>query len=176
MGKTILQVENLTTSFFIQNQYYAAVDNVSFAIQENEIVAIVGESGCGKSALALSIAGLHGKERIRLEGTITYQNINLLTLTDSKLNKIRGKEIGMIFQEPLTALNQLMTVRKQIEENLNYPHSFIWKNGVNVQLLSNWISNPVRVYKLRIHMSYRVDRAKNYDFDCHCLFAFSCHS
>ena len=154
MGKTILQVENLTTSFFIQNQYYAAVDNVSFAIQENEIVAIVGESGCGKSALALSIAGLHGKERIRLEGTITYQNINLLKLTESKLNKIRGKEIGMIFQEPLTALNPLMTVGKQIEENLDYHTHLSEKQKIarTLQLLEQvGISNPVRVYKQYPH-------------------------
>ena len=84
MGKPILQVENLTTSFFIQNQYYAAVDNVSFTVRENEIVAIVGESGCGKSARALSIAGLHQKEQVRLEGAITNQNINIITLTESK--------------------------------------------------------------------------------------------
>ena len=74
MKKIILQVENLTTSFSIQNQYYAAVDDVSFTVHENEIVAVVGESGCGKSALALSIMQLHDKERTKLEGTIKYQN------------------------------------------------------------------------------------------------------
>ncbi len=98
--------------------------------------------------------GLHGKERIRLEGTIKYQNINLLTLTDSKLNKIRGKEIGMIFQEPLTALNPLMTVGKQIEENLDYHTHLSEKQKIarTLQLLEQvGISNPVRVYKQYPH-------------------------
>ena len=71
MEKAILQVENLTTSFLINNQYYPAVDDVSFAVHENEIVAIVGESGCGKSALALSIMQLHDQEKTRLQGSIT---------------------------------------------------------------------------------------------------------
>ena len=154
MDKVILQVENLTTSFLIQNQYYPAVDHVSFTVNENEVVAIVGESGCGKSALALSIMQLHHKERTRLTGSIKYRNKNLLDLTESKLNKIRGKEIGMIFQEPLTALNPLMTVGNQIEENLDY-HSKLSKKQKKVktlQLLEQvGIPYPERTYKQYPH-------------------------
>lgn len=154
MNKVILQVENLTTSFLIQNQFYAAVDNVSFTVNENEVVAIVGESGCGKSALALSIMQLHHKERTRLKGSIKYRNENLLDFTESKLNKIRGKEIGMIFQEPLTALNPLMRVGHQIEENLDY-HSELsekQKKDKTLKLLEQvGIPYPERTYKQYPH-------------------------
>lgn len=120
MNKVILQIENLTTSFRIQDEYHAAVDHVSFTVYENEIIAVVGESGCGKSALALSIMQLHNKQRTKIEGTILYKGNNLASMNESELNKVRGKELGMIFQEPLTALNPLMTVGRQIEENLDY--------------------------------------------------------
>lgn len=116
----ILQIENLRVSFRIHDHYYAAVDDVSLTVNENEVVAIVGESGCGKSALALSIMGLHPSERTKLEGTITFKGQNLLSLSTPQLNQIRGKDIGMIFQDPLTALNPLMTVGRQIEESMDY--------------------------------------------------------
>ncbi|MDQ0879868.1 ABC-type dipeptide/oligopeptide/nickel transport system ATPase component [Peribacillus sp. V2I11] len=73
MKKAILQIENLTTSFRIGNKYHAAVDDVSFTVNENEIVAVVGESGCGKSALALSIMQLHNKQRTKSQGNIKYK-------------------------------------------------------------------------------------------------------
>ena len=98
MSKPLLEIEHLTTSFRINNQYYPAVDDVSLTVHENEVLAIVGESGCGKSALALSILGLHSNNRTKMNGSISYKGTNLLTLTDNKMNKIRGKEIGMIFQ------------------------------------------------------------------------------
>lgn len=120
MEKSLLKIENLTTSFRIKDQYHAAVDNVSFTVNENEIVAVVGESGCGKSALALSIMQLHMKGNTKLEGSISFREKNLLSLNENQMNKVRGKDVGMIFQEPLTALNPLMTVGKQIEENLTY--------------------------------------------------------
>lgn len=154
MKKTILIVENLTTSFLINNQYYPAVDDVSFSVHENEIVAIVGESGCGKSALALSIMQLHDKEKTRLQGAITFKSKNLVDATESKLNKIRGKEIGMIFQEPLTALNPLLTIGKQIEENLDYHASLSrqQKKEKAVHLLEQvGIANPKQVYKQYPH-------------------------
>ena len=154
MEKVILQVENLTTSFLIDDQYYAAVDDVSFTVNENEIVAIVGESGCGKSALALSIMQLHPKEQTRLKGSIKYKNYHLFNIPESKLNKIRGKEMGMIFQEPLTALNPLMTVGNQIAENLDY-HSELsekQKKIKTLQLLEQvGIAFPERIYKQYPH-------------------------
>ncbi|HDR7735018.1 TPA: ABC transporter ATP-binding protein [Bacillus thuringiensis] len=120
MKNPLLRIENLQTSFRIQDQYHAAVDDVSLTVHENEIVAIVGESGCGKSALALSIMRLHNEANTKLQGQLYYRDKDLLTMSASEMNKVRGSNMGMIFQEPLTALNPLMTVGKQIEENLNY--------------------------------------------------------
>ncbi|CAG7646903.1 Oligopeptide transport ATP-binding protein OppD [Paenibacillus solanacearum] len=116
----VLEVKELRVSFRIQDKYYAAVDGVSLTVHPNEVLALVGESGCGKSALALAIAGLHEAGRTRVEGSAMFHGADLLTLPSNELNAIRGKHIGMIFQDPLTALNPLMTVGRQIEESLDY--------------------------------------------------------
>lgn len=116
MSENLIEIKNLKTSFRIEDEYHAAVDDVSLTIKNNEVLAIVGESGCGKSALAFSIMGLHN--RAKIEGEILYRGKNLLEATPRELTKIRGKHIGMIFQDPLTALNPLMTIGAQIEEVL----------------------------------------------------------
>jgi len=114
LAKTLVDVKNLKTSFRINDEYYAAVDNVSLSVKENEVLAIVGESGCGKSALAFSIMGLH--TRAKVEGEILYNGENIVNASPRKLNNLRGKDLGMIFQDPLTALNPLMTIGDQIGE------------------------------------------------------------
>ncbi|WP_046232415.1 ABC transporter ATP-binding protein [Paenibacillus algorifonticola] len=116
MSEELLRMEHLTTSFRIADRYYAAVDDVTLTVRKNEILAIVGESGSGKSALAFSIMGLH--TRAKIEGHIYYKGQDLAHLPPSKLNKLRGKEMGMIFQDPLSALNPLMIIGSQIEEAL----------------------------------------------------------
>lgn len=120
MGNVLLEIENLRTSFRVKGNYYAAVDDVSLKIHENEVLAVVGESGCGKSALALSIMGLHHSSTTKLKGQVQFNGHNLLKLSAAKLNKVRGKQIGMIFQDPLTALNPLATIGAQIEEPMKY--------------------------------------------------------
>ncbi|VDG89442.1 Glutathione import ATP-binding protein GsiA [Lysinibacillus sphaericus] len=120
MAETVLEIENLRTSFNIKGNYYAAVDGVSLTVHKNEVVAIVGESGCGKSALALSIIGLHNAKTTKLEGQVNLKGQNLLNLPVEKLNKIRGKDLGMIFQDPMTALNPLATIGRQIAEPMDY--------------------------------------------------------
>lgn len=120
MKKELLRINNLVTSFRVNGKYYAAVDHVSMSVNENEVFAIVGESGCGKSALALSIMNLHNKAYTKIEGNIYFQEKDLLALNINDLNKIRGKDIGMIFQDPLTALNPLMKIGAQIEETLTF--------------------------------------------------------
>lgn len=114
----LLQINGLTTSFRIGDDYYPAVDNLSLTVKENEVLAIVGESGCGKSALALSIMKLHQEENTKIEGEILFQGKNLVPLSLEEMNRYRGKEIGMIFQDPMTALNPLMRVGQQIEESM----------------------------------------------------------
>src|SRR5690554_1623502 len=116
----LLKLENLTTSFRIKDNYYAAVDDVSLTINKNEVLAIVGESGSGKSALAFSIMGLHN--RARIEGKVIYKGENIANAPVSKMNKLRGKEMGMIFQDSLSALNPLMVVGAQIDEGIFLHH------------------------------------------------------
>lgn len=145
----LLQIEHLTTSFKISDDYYAAVDDVSLTVRENEIVAIVGESGSGKSALAFSIMGLHN--RAAIEGTIRFNGQNLAGLPPHKMNKLRGKEMGMIFQDPLSALNPLMIVGAQIEEALILHQQTLSKDKRKhrvIELLTQvGIRNPNQVYE-----------------------------
>lgn len=149
MDDPVLEIKSLRTSFRIQDQYYAAVDDVSLTVHEREIVAIVGESGCGKSALALSIMGLHHPKTTKLEGQVNFKGQNLLNLSLSKLNKIRGKEIGMIFQDPMTALNPLATIGRQIEEpmDIHLKLSSANKKKRTLELLRRvGIKNEQRIY------------------------------
>jgi len=120
MSEAILKIRNLRTSFRIQGNYYAAVDSINLDIFKNEVFAIVGESGSGKSATALTITKLHNTNYTRMEGEVLFEDKNLLTMTENQINKIRGRNIGMIFQDPLSALNPLMRVGAQIEETLFY--------------------------------------------------------
>lgn len=116
MTKELLKIKNLKTSFRIRDNYYAAVDNVSLTVNKNEVLAIVGESGCGKSALAFSVMGLHN--RAKIEGEILYNGYDIASASSAELNKLRGKDMGMIFQDPLTALNPLMMIGDQIGETI----------------------------------------------------------
>ena len=120
MSDVLLQIRDLRTSFRIEGKYYAAVDGVSLDIYKNEVFALVGESGSGKSALALSLTRLHNPLYTRIEGEVNFEGQELLGLSESALNKVRGKNISMIFQDPLTALNPLIKVGAQIEESLSY--------------------------------------------------------
>lgn len=153
-NQPLLQLQNLRTSFRIQDDYFAAVDDVSLTVNENEVVAIVGESGCGKSALALSIMGLHQKGRTKLEGNVNFNGRNLLSLSTAEINKVRGKDVGMIFQDPLTALNPLMSCGKQIEESMTY-HTKLSGSQIKarvIELLKKvGIPNPERTYKQYPH-------------------------
>ncbi|MDF2941931.1 MAG: oligopeptide/dipeptide transporter, ATPase subunit [Herbinix sp.] len=148
--KELLRISNLVTSFRINDQYYAAVDDVSISVKENEVFAIVGESGCGKSALALSIMNLHNKSYTEVKGNIYFKDKDLLSLNVNELNKIRGKDIGMIFQDPLTALNPLMKIGAQIEETLTFHTSLSKKEKQKraMQLLNDvGIQSPKLTYE-----------------------------
>ena len=119
-NNTLVEIKNLDVNFRVNDDYYKAVDNVNLKLKKNEILAIVGESGCGKSTLATSIMGLHNPLNTKLSGEIIYKDKNLLELSEEEYNEIRGGEIGMIFQDPLSALNPLMRIEAQIEEGLIY--------------------------------------------------------
>lgn len=149
-SEQLLTINNLHTGFRIKDTYYDAVDGVSISLKRNEILAIVGESGCGKSTLATSIIGLHDHNKTRVEGEIIYNGINLAKLNDENFNAVRGEEIGMIFQDPLSALNPLMKIQDQIEESLAF-HTKLSKSERKKRVLELLkqvgIPNPERTAK-----------------------------
>ena len=116
----LLEIRNLETAFRIKDDYFNAVDKVSLDLYRNEVLAIVGESGCGKSTLATTVMGLHNENLTKSTGEVIFNGKNLLELTEEEMNKIRTKDIGMIFQDPLSSLNPLHRIGKQIEEALMY--------------------------------------------------------
>jgi peptide/nickel transport system ATP-binding protein len=119
MAERLLDVKNLKTYFFTDEGTVRAVDGVDLHIDKGETLGVVGESGCGKSVTALSIMKLIPQPPGRIvEGSIHYDGQNLVELPPSRMRKIRGKEISMIFQEPMTSLNPVFTVGEQIAEAL----------------------------------------------------------
>lgn len=118
MSEALLSVKNLKTSFFTHVGEVKAVDDVSFDIGVGEAVAIVGESGCGKSVTAMSIMRLVSHPGKITQGSITFQGKDLVQLPDAEMHKIRGNNIGMIFQDPMTSLNPVLTIEQQITEAL----------------------------------------------------------
>ncbi len=118
MTSPILTVSNLTTSFRVEGQWKSVVRNLSFDIKPKETLAVVGESGSGKSVTALSIMRLTPPQSSRIEGSVKLNGKELLTLPDAEMRHIRGNEIAMIFQEPMTSLNPVLTIGFQIAEAL----------------------------------------------------------
>ena len=115
--ETILQIEDLQTHFFTAVGTVRAVDGVSYSLKAGETLGVVGESGCGKSVTALSVLRLVANPPGRIVGgAIRFEGRNLLEVSDAEMERIRGNEISMIFQEPMTSLNPLYTVGKQIAE------------------------------------------------------------
>jgi len=119
----LLRIRNLSAGFEVEGRYLEAVDRVSFDIPARTTVGLVGESGCGKSVTAMSILRLLPQPSGRISsGEILFAGRDLGTLPDEELRHIRGDEISMIFQEPMTALNPLHTVGRQIQETLLLHH------------------------------------------------------
>ena len=115
----LLEVENLRTHFFTRAGVVRAVDGVDFAVEKGRTLGIVGESGCGKSVTALSIMGLIPKPPARIvSGSIEFEGRDLTKLRDRELENLRGHEIAMIFQDPMTSLNPTLKIGTQITETL----------------------------------------------------------
>jgi peptide/nickel transport system ATP-binding protein len=114
----VLSVRDLTSSFLADGEWRSVVRNVSFDVMPGETVAIVGESGSGKSVTSLSIMRLLAKGSSRVEGSITLNGRDILSLSDKEMRAVRGKDAAMIFQEPMTSLNPIFTIGRQISEAL----------------------------------------------------------
>jgi oligopeptide/dipeptide ABC transporter ATP-binding protein len=117
----LLEVRNLTTHFFTQDGVVQAVNDVSYNVGVGETVALVGESGCGKTVSALSVLRLIQEPPGKImAGQVTFQGTDLLKISRTEMQKIRGAHISMIFQEPLTSLNPVLTVGLQLSEALSF--------------------------------------------------------
>ncbi|MCH8999821.1 MAG: ABC transporter ATP-binding protein [Proteobacteria bacterium] len=117
----ILEIENLQTQFFTSAGTVRAVDGITYTVNEGETVAIVGESGCGKSVSALSILRLIPDPPGRVVGgSIRFMGMDILALSDAEIRKVRGRRIAMVFQEPMTSLNPVLTIGLQLTETLEH--------------------------------------------------------
>ena len=114
----LLEIENLQTHFRTPEGVNRAVDGVSFTVEAGETVAIVGESGCGKSVTAGSVLRLIPEPPGKIKGSIRFEGVDLLKLDERAMRDIRGNQISMVFQEPMTSLNPVLTVGRQIGETL----------------------------------------------------------
>jgi peptide/nickel transport system ATP-binding protein len=135
--ETVLDVKNLQTVFFTNSGLFKAVDDVSFSVRRGETLAIVGESGCGKSVTALSVMRLVPDPPGRIVGgSIVLEGTDLLGLDDAEMRAIRGNRISMIFQEPMTSLNPVMRIGDQITEVLRLHQTMsskeAWKQAVDM--------------------------------------------
>ena len=120
----LLDVDRLTTAFPIEGRVVSAVSGVSFSLDAGETLALVGESGCGKSLTALSLLRLVEPPGRVVGGTVLLDGRDLLSLPERDMRRVRGKDIGLVLQEPMTALNPVHNIEKQIIEVLatHFPH------------------------------------------------------
>ena len=130
----MLQVRNLTVKFLSEKDENEVVKNISFNLKENKILGIVGESGSGKSVTSLAVLGLLPKNTIQ-EGTIFFDEKNLLTISDKEFQQIRGNKIAMIFQEPMSSLNPTLTCGSQVAEVLKQ-HTGLNKKEIYQEVIS----------------------------------------
>jgi len=130
-SKNLLEVKDLSTHFFTPDGVVRAVDDVSFELGYGETLGLVGESGCGKSVTALSLTRLVPNPPGRIvSGSVVFDGVDLLKLSEDGMRKLRGKEIGFIFQDPLTSLNPTLTIGYQIAEAIRQ-HMGLSKKAAN---------------------------------------------
>jgi oligopeptide/dipeptide ABC transporter ATP-binding protein len=145
VAEKLLEVEDLTVSFATEDGTVQAVDGVSFELERGKVLGIVGESGSGKSVTAMTIMGLTRGVNARFTGAVRHHGKDLLTASDAEMQEIRGNEIGMIFQDPMTSLNPVYRVGEQIVEAIR-AHESVDKKTANrraVELLKQvGIPNP----------------------------------
>jgi peptide/nickel transport system ATP-binding protein len=153
-AKNILTVQELSVAFGPANERKEVVHRISFELRENEIMGVVGESGSGKSVSFLAITGLLPKKTSGVEGVITFDGKDLKTLTERAMRQIRGKEIGMIFQEPMSALNPSMRCGKQVSEMLRL-HLGLSANEARARTIELFkqvrLPEPERIYRRYPH-------------------------
>jgi peptide/nickel transport system ATP-binding protein len=146
----LLEVENLQTHFRTPDGINRAVDGVSFQVDEGETLAIVGESGCGKSVTSMSLMRLIPEPPGKIAGVVRFQGSDLLQLSEREMRAIRGNDISMIFQEPMSSLNPVLTVGRQIGETLRL-HQGLDKRAAEARAIEmlNLVGIPESVRRVR---------------------------
>lgn len=148
MSKNLLEVNQLSISFWLKDRWLKAVKDVSFSVKQGEIVAIVGESGSGKSVTAETLLGLHKPATTKVEGQITFDDQRVYDEKTSHLASLRGKEIGMVFQDALNSLNPVFKIENQFIETLRQ-HQKLSKKAARLAAIEALqlagISDPERV-------------------------------
>jgi len=130
--EAILQIEDLQTHFFLRAGVVRAVDGFSCRLTAGETLGVVGESGCGKSMMALSILRLHPQPAARIVGgSVRFRGVELLQLSEPEMRRIRGNDVSMIFQEPMTSLNPVMTIGRQISETIVLHQGFAQRDALD---------------------------------------------
>ncbi|MEN1970387.1 ABC transporter ATP-binding protein [Lentibacillus sp. N15] len=132
MSQSILEIKGLKTSFYTDDGEVPAVDNVNFFINPGEILGVVGESGCGKSVTSLSVMGLVPEPGKVKDGSIRFKEEELTKATKKRMQQIRGNEIAMIFQEPMTSLNPVFTIGSQLIEGIRLHKKISKKQAAKV--------------------------------------------
>ena len=141
--KLLLSVKKLSISFNSNNVLSKAVNSISFDVYENEIVGVIGESGSGKSVTALSLMRLiQFSEKTKFSGTVKYKGMDIKELSEKEIQSVRGREIAMVFQEPMSALNPSMTCGSQVREILLH-HDVVNKKDLNDEVLR--LFNSVKI-------------------------------
>jgi peptide/nickel transport system ATP-binding protein len=130
----LLEVKDLKTSFKTDDGVVQAVDGISFSVEKGETLAIVGESGCGKSVTCMSIMGLLPKQNTIHSGQALLNGTDLLSMPSDKLRRVRGTDVAMIFQDPMTSLNPVHTVGRQLREAIEV-HENVSKDRANARAL-----------------------------------------
>ena len=158
----VLQVRDLATTFKTEDGLVRAVNGLSFSVEAGTTLGIVGESGSGKSVTSLSIMRLIPQPPGKIErGEVLFNGRDLLTLSEAEMRKIRGKDIAMIFQDPMTSLNPVLTVGEQIAEatrlHLGYSKKEALEKAVEMLRL---VKIPAAEKRLRIPTQYCVHRAE----------------
>ena len=152
----MLKVENLSTTFAVDNTTLKAVDGVSFEINDGEVVGLVGESGSGKSITALSLMGLLPENGTIKTGSVQFKNKELTTLSQKELRTIRGSEIGLIFQNALSALNPVFTIGNQMTETIMLHHTVTKEKAKDMAL--SWLN--------KVGISDPESRLNQYPHEC----------
>jgi ABC-type dipeptide/oligopeptide/nickel transport system ATPase component len=149
----LLELKDFGIEFHDHDRPERVVENVSFSLDEGDILGIVGESGSGKSMTALAIAGLLPRKKLIKEGEILFEGRDVLRMARRELRELQGDEISMIFQEPMTALNPTMRTGRQIEESLRIHHPDMDKEA-RKKLALEWIENVEMKDPERVYYSY----------------------